>query len=254
MKPLPPSPRGPQCPPAAVLEALSAGERVPEPTRAHVQACPDCSAQLQALQSAQAAFLQARPPERFLRQVERREEAPKPSRLPRLLPLIGGLLVPLVAIVLFAPRGGQHPHEDPGVTLKGGGLRVAVARGGSGAPELLENDGAVRAGDALRFSYEAPGPGHLLVLELDGRGEASVFHPFNGATSTPLAAGQRDFLPGSVVLDAAPGPELLVAVFSPRPLEAAPLLEQLRAQAGRPEPTLTCDGCRVSTLRLQKRP
>ena len=47
MKPLPPSPRGPQCPPAAVLEALSAGESVPEATRAHTAACPDCSAQLQ---------------------------------------------------------------------------------------------------------------------------------------------------------------------------------------------------------------
>jgi hypothetical protein len=130
---------------------------------------------------------------------------------------------------------------------------VAVAREGA-TPELLEADAAVRAGDALRFSYESPDAGHLLVLELDGRGEASVFHPFGSGRSAPLDAKQRDFLPGSVVLDDAPGPRWLLAVHSPRALEAAPLLAQLRAQAGRPEPTLSCTDCRVSTLRLQKRP
>jgi len=249
MKPLPPSLRGPQCPPAAVLEALSAGEPVPDTTRQHTQACAACAGQLQALAQEQQAFLQARPPERFLRQVERRAAAPHRSRLSRLLPVLGGVLVPALALLVVFNR-----PDDAGFREKGGGtFRVAVSRAG-GAPELLAADAAVRAGDALRFSYEAEAAGHLLVLELDGRGQASVFHPFDGTASAPLAANQRDFLPGSVVLDAAPGPETLVAVFSPRPLAAAPLLAQLRAQAGRPEPTLTCDGCRVSTLRLQKRP
>ena len=140
------------------------------------------------------------------------------------------------------------------MTLKGDGFRVAVARGGAaGAAELAAPDAVVGAGDALRFAYEAPEDGHLLVLDLDGRGEASVLHPFGAATSAPLPAGQREFLPGSVVLDDAPGPELLVAVFSRRPVDAAPLLAALRAQAKRPEPSLACDGCRVSVLRLQKR-
>jgi hypothetical protein len=249
MKPLPPSTRGPQCPPAAVLEALSAGESVPDTTRQHTQSCAACAGQLQALAQEQQAFLQARPPERFLRQVERRAEAPRPAAWRRFFPLVTAFVPVLALLVLVLPRLGEDGVRDKG----GGTFRVAVSRGGA-TPELLAADAAVRAGDALRFSYEADAAGHLLVLELDGRGQASVFHPFDGKASAPLAAKQRDFLPGSVVLDAAPGPETLVAVFSPRPLEAAPLLEQLRAQAGRPEPTLTCDDCRVTTLRLQKRP
>ncbi len=104
----------------------------------------------------------------------------------------------------------------------------------------------------MRFAYEAPEPGHLLILELDGRGVASVFHPFDGSASAPLPARQGELLPGSVVLDDAPGPEYLFAIFSPRPLEAAPLLAQLREQAGRAEPALSCPDCRVSRLRLQK--
>jgi len=232
-----------------VLEALSTGEPVPDATRQHTEACATCAGQLQALAQEQQAFLQARPAERFLRQVERREAAPRPAAWRRFFPLVTAAVPVLALIVLVLPRLGEDE-----VRLKGGGtFRVAVSRAGS-APELLAADAPVREGDALRFSYEADTAGHLLVLELDGRGQASVFHPFGGGSSAPLAANQRDFLPGSVVLDAAPGPEWLIAVFSPRPLQAAPLLEQLRGQVGRPEPTLTCEGCRVTTLRLQKRP
>ncbi|MGC4001573.1 MAG: DUF4384 domain-containing protein [Anaeromyxobacter sp.] len=159
------------------------------------------------------------------------------------------LAVPAVLAVLVL----RQAQVTPEVTLKGEPFRVAVARAG-GAPELAASDAQVRAGDALRFSYEAAQPGFLLVLELDGRGQAGVLLPFGGASSAPVEAGRRDFLPGSVVLDDAPGPELLLAVFSQRPLEAAPLLEALRRQAGRPEPRLECGGCRVSLLRLRKAP
>jgi len=221
--------------------------------------CPDCSAQLSALREAALAFVKARPPDRFLRQLERREAAPAPRAsllerlgLPRRLVPALGLAVPLALAVVLLPRLLERPGD--GVTMKGDGFRVAVARAGGGAPELAAGDAIVHPGDALRFSYEAARDGYLLVLDLDGRGTASVLHPFGASAAAPLAANQRDFLPGSVVLDDAPGPEFVIAVFSPRPFEAAPLLEALRAQAKRPEPALSCDGCTVTTLRLRKLP
>jgi hypothetical protein len=244
---LPPSNRGPHCPPAAVLEALSAGEAAPEATRAHVEGCSDCRGQLAALTAGRDAFLKARPPELFLRQLERRAAA-APQRRRWFLPMLAAL-VPVLLVLVLVPRLAGEGE----VRFKGDAFRVVASRAG-GAPELLAADAKVRPGDALRFAYESPESGHLLVLELDGRGAASVFYPYGSATSAPLAAGQREFLSGSVVLDDAPGPEWLVAVFSPRPLEAAPLLEALRTQAGRAEPTLSCEGCRVSMLRLQKHP
>jgi hypothetical protein len=231
-----------------VLEALSAGETAPEAIRAHVEGCSACNSQLAALTAERDAFLRARPSERFLRQLERRAAtSPAPAPWRRLLPALA-VCVPLLAVVLLVPR---FLPQEGGVRLKGGSFQVVVARGGD-APELLASDSLVRPGDALRFSYEAPEAGHLLVLELDGRGAASVFHPFGGEASAPLLARQRDFLPGSVVLDEAPGPEWLFAIFSPRPLEAGPLLAQLREQAGRAEPTLSCPDCSVSVLRLRK--
>lgn len=247
--PLPPSPRGPDCPPAAVLEALCAGEPTPDTTRAHVKACATCGAQLDALTAGQDAFLKARPAERFLKQLERREAA-RPSPWRRFFPVLAATVPVLALVLVLGPRLVQ---DGPGVLTKGDGFRVVSSRAGS-QPAPLAQDSAVKAGDRLRFSYESDTPGHLLVLELDGRGNASVFHPFNGQTSAPLAAKQRDFLPGSVELDDAPGTEWLFAVFSSQPLQAAPLLAQLREQAGRAEPKLTCEGCSVSALRLRKAP
>ncbi|HLL56072.1 MAG TPA: DUF4384 domain-containing protein [Myxococcaceae bacterium] len=249
--PLPPSPRGPNCPPAAALEAMSAGEAVPTATQAHVEGCADCGAQLSALRAEADAFNRARPPERFLKQLEGRAAAAPPRRFRWLVPVLSAA-VPVIALVLFIPR--LVGTDDPGVRFKGEPFRVVVAAQGTGTPELLAPDSQVRAGDALRFAYEAAEDGHLLVLELDGRGAATVFYPYGAQASAPHKAGERDFLPGSVKLDDSPGPELLVAVFSPRPFEAAPLVEQLRAQAGRPEPTVSCPDCRVSTLRLRKAP
>lgn len=254
---LPPSRRGPGCPPAAVLEALSAGEAVPGDAAAHAALCPDCSAQLAALREAALAFVKARPPELFLRKLERRDAATpeRPRLLRRLLPALA-LALPIAAGVVFAP--GLLRHAGPageGVTFKGGGaFRVAILRAGGGAPELAASDAVVRAGDALRFAYAAPRDGWLLVLELDGSGNAAVLHPFGAARGAPVAAGTRGFVAGSVVLDDAPGPEQLFAVFSPRPVEAAPLLDALRAQAQRPDPALACDGCTVTVLRLRKAP
>jgi hypothetical protein len=225
---------------------MSAGESPTETIRTHVEGCAACRGQLEALTSGRDAFLRARPTEMFLRQVDRRAAA-APRR--RWLLTALAACVPLLLVVVIVPR----LVGDDGVRMKGEGFRVVASRAG-GAPELLASDAEVRPGDALRFAYESPEAGHLLVLELDGRGSASVFYPYGADRSAPLAAGQREFLPGSVVLDDAPGPEWLLAVFSSRPLEAAPLLDMLRAQAGRAEPTLSCDGCRVSKLRLQKHP
>ncbi|WP_216673767.1 hypothetical protein, partial [Pyxidicoccus fallax] len=245
-------PRGPECPPAAVLEAFSAGEPTPESTQAHVRTCAACGSQLEALTAGRDAFLRARPADRFLKQLERREaaapRAPSPWR--RLFPVLAAAVPALVLVLVLGPRLFD---DGSGVTWKGGAFRVVASRAGAEAVRL-EQDSVVKEGDRLRFAYETPEAGHLLVLELDGRGGASVFHPFEGTASAPVAAAQRDFLPGSVELDDAPGTEWLFAVYAPRPLEAAPLLAQLREQAGRAEPTLTCDGCRVTALRLRKAP
>ncbi len=242
----PPLPkRGPECPAPAVLEALSAGEPQEHGVAEHARGCADCSRYVAALEEQASAFRKSRPPEIFLRQLDRRAAQPKPR--PAFLRWLA-LAAPLAAVLLLVPRligGGDD------VTLKGGGLKVVYLRAG-GTPQQVEQDARLKEGDALRFWFESPKDGHLLILDLDGTGKASVFHPFEGQRSAPLPARSKEPLEGSVVLDAAPGPEWLVAVFSPKPIDAAPLLKQLEGSFGREMPAVNCDGCEVDTLRIQK--
>lgn len=244
---VPPARRGPDCPAAVALEALSAGEAQPAGLVAHVDACPACGGFVAALRDASAAFIRARPPELFQRQLATRLERRRSGwrrRLAWAVPALATLALPLLLL---------RPSAPEVVREKGAGAPFRVLRKspGQAQPDPLPADGRVRPGDALRFVYEAPADGWLLVLDLDGTGAASVFYPFGGAQAAPVKKGSS-LLDRAVVLDAAPGSEWLAAVFSEQPLEAAGLLEQLRGQAGAAEVHLSCGECRVTTLRLQK--
>ncbi len=240
--------RSQTCPAPAVLEALSAGEPQSAEVTAHVPACAECRAYVASLEHGGEAFLALRPPEQFLRKLERREATAAASRRPWLFGIGAALVAGLAFFVV------QPPDTSSGVRTKGAPFGVVYLRHGADTPQVVGPDARLQAGDALRFFYEAPQPGHLLVIDLDSTGKASVFVPFDGTHSLPISAGSKEMLPGSVVLDAAPGEEWLVAVYSKGRLEAAPLLKQLEAQRGSSAPSLSCDGCTVTTLRIQKKP
>ena len=258
LTPIPPPARGPHCPAPAVLEALSASEQASDQVTRHVASCADCQGYVTALQAEQRVYDQMRSPQQFLQKLERRAEAESQQKRARpWLAWFGGLAAAGLAIAVLAPAAfSDHSHlpVTSGVITKGGGLNVVYRRGEKGSPQPVAADARLRKGDALRFAYDSDVAGHLLILDLDGTGEASVFYPYGGSGSAPLAAGSSDFLAGSVVLDDAPGPEWIIALFSPRPLEAETFLAQLRAQQGSSSVHLSCDDCRVSTLRIQKQP
>ncbi len=235
------------CPSAFELEAFFAGESA-VPT-AHVSTCAACTAYVSALREGHDAFARARPPELFLKQVERRAAATPSRRRSWMLAPLGLAAAVAAALVLFVvPRGA--PSD---ITLKGTAFRVLVKRG-SAEPTALAPDAQVSAGDVLRFSYDAARDGQLAVVDLDGTQRATAFYPQNGARSVAVIAGADPLLPGAIVLDAAPGPEWLVAIYAPTPFELEPLMAQLRGQAGRTNLELKCDGCRIQTLRMQRAP
>ncbi|MDP1821641.1 MAG: hypothetical protein Q8L48_00280 [Archangium sp.] len=241
MTPTPPT-RGTGCPPAAALEAFAAGE--PQPFAAHVGSCAQCGPYVAALRADADAFARARPPELFLKQLERRAAGRPRTPWWRWL----GVLAPVAAalVLFFVTR----PPPDDGVTFKGPPLRVFLKRGDA-EPALLPPDGRVKPGDSLRFGYDAPADGYLAVFELDGTEATTVFWPFAGTAGAPVKQSQG-LLPGTVVLDDSPGPEWLVAVWSRAPFDTAPLAQQLKGQSTRPSVELKCAGCVVTTQRLLK--
>lgn len=247
--PVAPPRRGPQCPPTAALEGWVAGEPLPAGGEAHLEGCTDCAGYVAALQAEREAFVKRQPAQMFMRKVARRQEA-QPARGYRWLAAVAvGLTAAVLAVI-------SPSLLESGVRTKGGNpLHVFAKRPGSSTPVSVSSDTHLKTADELRFSYAAPTDGQLAILDLDGKGAAQVFVPYGGARSLAVRAGDDAFLPGSVVLDDTPGTEWVVAVFAPAAFDTAPLLEQLKRHAGRAEaPTVSCDGCTVSILRLVKEP
>lgn len=88
-------------------------------------------------------------------------------------------------------------------------------------------------GDLLQFTYRAAGHEQLVLMSIDGQGKVTVFYPSQGGAPLAVVPGERHVLDGSIALDAAPGPELFVAVFGPSSVsEARELVEDAWAHGG----------------------
>jgi hypothetical protein len=134
------------------------------------------------------------------------------------------------------------PPLAEALRVKGADTFALFVREGADAAPL----GAICSpGDMLRARYGSDLP-YLLVVGVDGAGAAQVLFPQGGQRSAPIDATPR-FTPGSWVLDAPPGVERFVALFSPTPLAAADVLAALRA--GRSPPG---DGVRMQEARCHK--
>jgi hypothetical protein len=145
-------------------------------------------------------------------------------------------LVPAAAVALLLIARPETNRTDDGAPaiapsapfgVKGTpGLRL-VARRGQAVFEV-GSEQALHAGDALRFVLEPVGRPYLLIASVDGQGKASIYHPFGGSSSARVAPqGMVEAPAGSVVLDTAPGPERIFALWSSEPLRAADVLAQL---------------------------
>ncbi len=240
--------RGSSCPPAFEIEAVSAGEAANASVTAHLSSCAQCQAYLASLQESRKAFLAQRPPELFLKQVAQRAQRRPEGRLGRWL----ALGIPATAVAAALLLVVTKPPDA--IRFKGASFKVFLKREGMSEPGEVSADQRMRAGDSLRFSYQAPHDGYLLVLDLDSSGKATAFYPYGGAQSEPVKAGSPQLLSGTIVLDATPGPEWLLAVYSFEPLPAAPLLRQLEKQRGGTAVSLDCGSCRVDAVRLEKSP
>jgi len=120
-------------------------------------------------------------------------------------------MVAAAAIVLFLlprflrPSVGERPKGSSALALD------VVVKRADGRVEALGPQGRVRAGDAIRFLVSAPRAGHLVILGLDAAGKVSVYVA-DGDDPHRIDRGAKQAMPGSIVLDATPGAEKLVAL------------------------------------------
>jgi hypothetical protein len=205
---------------------------------AHATECSVCAARLETLRAGDSRFRNERPfavLEASLR--KRRDAQGGPDKLDRGLPaprwlgpVLGGLAAAAAAVYVFlqppepgsgAGRGGGPAAGDldPAAArerLKAGiALSFDVERDGQATPG--DPTAVYRAGDRIQLRYSAPAPTNVVVIGLDVRGEVSVYVDDAGA-GLRIDPGAGRPLPGSLVLDAAPGAERVIGCFTESPL------------------------------------
>jgi hypothetical protein len=132
-----------------------------------------------------------------------------------------------------------------------------VVKHANGHVEALGADGRVRAGDAIRFLVSAPRAGHLVILGLDAAGQVSVYVA-DGDDAHKIDRGTRQAMPGSIILDATPGAERLVALECEARFPVAQAVDAGRrslenaAHDPRRVGTLGLPGCLETSLTMDK--
>ena len=150
------------------------------------------------------------------------------------LPALAAAAMAFLLIVVAAPRNHSTTRDgraDDELRVKGGATWHVFAnhRGHT----FAVRDGAVlAAGDQIEFVVYPHGARYVIIGSVDGAGTASIYYPYAGNQSAPID-GEGVELAGSIVLDAAPGPERLYALFSDDPISADVVRAQLRAVGAR---------------------
>jgi putative zinc finger protein len=202
---------------ALLLGALPQAEAAR--VREHLAACDACRGERDADAAMHAEF-RARVLPRTL---------PQPRRRWWMVVALPALAA--VALVLVLRHG--DPRE-PDLGIKGGAAWQVVALHGD--HELRVHDGTrLAAGDKVRFVVVPNGAHYVTIASIDGAGAASIYY------AAVKLDGPRVELPDSIVLDAAPGPERLFALFSDAPLDPAPVTAQLGKLAGKVRETTKLD-------------
>lgn len=201
------------------LDALSLGalDRDSEArVQAHLASCVSCRRDAQDAAELRQQFI--------INVLPRGLPAGRSRRRFWLIPVFAAAL--LIVVIGLRPR----PARVDGLGIKGeASWQVFANRNGR---VFAVRDGTeLAAGDQIRFAVIPAGARYLLVASVDGLGVATIYYPYDGAGSAPIE-GDRVEPDGSIVLDAAPGPERIYALLSDEPIAADAVRAQLRAIAG----------------------
>lgn len=222
------------------LEELEPGQRAE--LEAHLDGCPKCEQRLKALRRESEEF-----DGRFsvsdlaADALERARGGDSPGFWSRFfggqgaagprLSLVGASLMAVAAMVTGLHMWSEEPLP-PGVRIKGDLTAAIFARRGDRQWQVSGDDW-LAPGDEVRFVYTAPHPGYLYVVGADAALKMTLYDPPD-MSPRQVEQGQKQEVPGSVVLDATMGHERIMVLLCKEPVPTAEVvaaLERLVQQA-----------------------
>jgi anti-sigma factor RsiW len=170
--------------------------------------------------------------------------------------VVGTLLAIAAAVMLVVFPSPEDPATPPDAFTLRGGLAMDVVVKGTDTDRLLVSGDRVSLGDKLGFQVSTDSEGYLLILGIDGTGEAYPAYPARGGSAARQAVGSSQSVPAAIELDATPGVERLVAIHCEAPFTYARIAEALEEAMAERAPEedagLLREGCRQKELWLQK--
>ena len=220
-----------------LLERLAAGELLPEKAaevRERLQAQGE-EHRLLALATSSAEILKALPPEKVLREIERRTQAGAVRRarpvwaLSAVAACAAGL-----AVMLVVRDHGDETKQPPTatqpetITVKGLKPSLRIYRKTTSGSENLPAQSAVRRGDTLQIRYVAAGKKFGVIASIDARGQITFHLPETPGQAIALERDGERALPHAYELDDSPGFERFLFVTSDAPFATTEVVDALR--------------------------
>jgi hypothetical protein len=207
---------------ALALGALSAAEAAA--AQVHLERCPRCRHEHETTRALHQRFRQVVLP------ATRERLRPRPwwRKQPWLLAMAPAVMAAATLLLLVHARPAPLVVDEPALATKGAASLRLFARRGDRVFAVHDRD-PLRTGDAVRFAIEPAGWRYLLIGSVDGAGKATLYFPFDGAASAAIAPDRPYELPGSIVLDDAPGPERVFALLTAAPLDGSAVKAALAA-------------------------
>lgn len=230
--------------------------------RAHIATCAGCRDRL-------AAFAAVLPPDpaRILPRVAAAGAGaaarPARRRFAAVSAAVAFAAAAAIALVVW-PGRGPTPGEGGETERTKGTVALTVyvkrAGGNAGTIDTIAREGTLHPGDEMRFAFASARPGYVVVLGIDAAPSVTIYAPAAPGLGAIRVAGTGDAaLPGSIVADATPGTERIVALLC----ATEPDREALRARAaaaltaagGKPDRVSALGtGCLESSVLVRKEP
>lgn len=198
----------------------------------HLQECERCAAVLSERRSENSHFRQHVVP-RTIGDVEKTLSRNRSWRWT-------WVALPVLAAAVLLLVLGSRPEKSPQqgeriIATKGAGASFYVVGKRGESVFRVTPESEMHPGDSIRFVVSPVGYSYLLLLSLDGLQTVSLYHPYAGAESAPIAAEASLELPNSIILDDALGVEYLFGVFSKTALTASEVIELMELYKTNPK-------------------
>jgi hypothetical protein len=185
----------------------------------HVQGCTECNAYMESLEERKRRFHGAYPFGTFIDAVKERStpwymKIVERINQPVLRPVYAMVLLLCIALPLYISYNNQ-----PQIRMKGrDDISFLYRRNG------VVNEGDIKdtfhADDEIQILYTSTASQYITLFSIDTEREISFYHPDYSSRWCSIAtgAGAGQHYPSSIVLDSTPGQELIVAVFTRKPV------------------------------------